>query len=307
MGAAQRNISAEKLAYLKRMKAFQRELEALQPLFEVETAIYAEQPCVTGPLPLAVDLYRPETGRDWPVVIWLHAGGFIAGSREKKLHSVIAGHFVRHGYAVAIPDYRLHRQRPLLKKPMRRLMRDLVAEAAATEDPMQRIFQRDRALAVVEDCGALLRWLEKEGPSRGLGKEIIWAGSSAGAISALNALYLLPQLRIEPFNVRSAMISSGGFAYGRFAKPGTAPVLALHGPEDSRVPIGSIRALKARLGNEITLIESDTLLHGEIGFTPDEALGVAVDRLVTFDQAAAKQFSFTRVPEAGVTKNTRQD
>ncbi|MFD2173545.1 alpha/beta hydrolase [Rhodobacter lacus] len=282
-----REISPEKRFYMRQRRALRRDLETLAPLFDVETRCYAEQPTETGPVPLAVDLYTPKTGRDWPVLIWLHSGGFTTGTRQAFSHPVVAGHFVRHGYAVAVPDYRLHRQNPLITPQTRALMRKALAETAATEDPMRPLFQRSRAFAVLEDCAALLAWLATEGGPRGLGRQITWGGSSAGAISALNALYLLPELAPSPFAVRSAVVSSGGFAYGSLARPDIAPALALHGPTDSRVPIGSIRALKARLGTALTLIESDSLLHGEIALTPDESFGTAVERLVAFDRAAA--------------------
>src|SRR5262245_48325920 len=57
-----------------------------------------------GERPLRLDLYLPENGRrPLPLVIWVHGGGWAAGSKEQ----VGAVRQLERGYAVASVDYRL--------------------------------------------------------------------------------------------------------------------------------------------------------------------------------------------------------
>lgn len=277
-----------KRAALRARRALAADLAGFEGTYTFESLSYAVQPTKQGPVTLMTDLYRPVEGADWPVVIWLHSGGFWTGTRRNRSHRLLAAHFVRHGYAVAVPDYRLQKPNGLLSLPIRRLSGALFAESERTGDPMQPLFRRHAALAVVDDCAAMAGWLLSTGPGLGLGvdKGIVWGGSSAGGISALNALFLLPHLGVPAPRVTSALVTSGGFAYGDFAKPGLAPVLALHNPADVQVPVGSIRALKDRLGGGMTLLESESLPHGGLALTPEEDAAASVARLVAFDRAA---------------------
>lgn len=286
--AGGRAALVRKRAALRARRALAAELAAHEGAFTFETLSYAVQPTKQGPVTLMADLYRPVEGADWPVVVWLHSGGFWTGTRRNRTHRLLAAHFVRQGYAVVVPDYRLQKPNGLLSLPIRRLSRALFAESERTADPMQPLFRRHAALAVVDDCAALAGWLLEKGPSLGLGLDggIVWGGSSAGGISALNALFLLPHLGVPVPRVSSALVTSGGFAYGDFARPGLAPVLALHNPADVQVPVASIRALKDRLGQGMTLLESDSLAHGGLALMPDEDAAASVGRLVAFDRAA---------------------
>ncbi len=54
-------------------------------------------------LELLMDIYRPDTDDDVPVVLWFHDGGWRAGSKD---HCPIRW-LVRYGYAVATANYRL--------------------------------------------------------------------------------------------------------------------------------------------------------------------------------------------------------
>ncbi|MBN1646584.1 MAG: alpha/beta hydrolase [Spirochaetales bacterium] len=53
-----------------------------------------------------LDLFIPDTGKKRPLIIWIHGGGFLTGS--KKDHVPLE--YVEHGFAVASINYRLSRQ-----------------------------------------------------------------------------------------------------------------------------------------------------------------------------------------------------
>jgi acetyl esterase/lipase len=60
--------------------------------------------------PQALDLYLPEGEGPWPVVIWIHGGGWTAGDRAEGAD--VAAGLVPMGYAVVSIDYRLAPQHP---------------------------------------------------------------------------------------------------------------------------------------------------------------------------------------------------
>jgi acetyl esterase/lipase len=56
--------------------------------------------------PLALDLYLPETGGPFPLIVWIHGGAFRAGSKAGIWYKPILNQTGR-GYAVASIDYRV--------------------------------------------------------------------------------------------------------------------------------------------------------------------------------------------------------
>ncbi|MEM9752507.1 MAG: alpha/beta hydrolase [Planctomycetota bacterium] len=100
-------------------------------------------------LQLLMDVYRPETDEDVPVVLWLHDGGWRAGSKD---HCPVRW-LVRYGYAVAAANYRL--------------------------------LPYDRYPAPIEDARAAVRYLRHHAEDLGLKPDAIAAcGASTGAYLA---------------------------------------------------------------------------------------------------------------------------
>ena len=48
-----------------------------------------------------LDLYLPEQGENFPVIIWVHGGAFRVGSKEGKEDNPPPVHYAAEGYAVA--------------------------------------------------------------------------------------------------------------------------------------------------------------------------------------------------------------
>lgn len=106
---------------------------------------------------LLADLYRPETGGTPPVVVYLHGGGFAAGSRTDRAPERLAA-FAAHGVAVLTVDYRL---------------------APSSRFPDQ-----------IHDAKAAIRWLRASASEFGVDGERIaaWGASAGGLLAALLGL-----------------------------------------------------------------------------------------------------------------------
>lgn len=268
---------------------------------EPVTIPYATHPTRRGEAALYADLcLPPDRDRPADLLTWLHSGGFRTGSRQHRNHARIAAEFARHGYATAFIDYRLARPPAVLRRRTAAALGPLVAEAEAAGEEMHPTFYGPRALAVVEDCCAFLSLAATRGADLGLSGRMLLAGSSAGAISALNTLYLPAVLGLDRPPVATVLAFSGGFAYpSRLAATG-ARILALHAPGDARVPVTSIRRLAARTPDPMLLIEAEAQRHGEPTLHPGEPLAEAVARLVAFDRAAEPlTLPFATPQEAG--------
>jgi acetyl esterase/lipase len=109
-----------------------------------------------GGRPLLADLYLPDDGNGpWPVIVWLHGGGWRFGDR--RLAPDLSRHFASRGFAMASIDYRL------------------------TTDA---IFP-----AQIEDVKTAVRWLRASAAQYGLDAERIglWGSSAGGHLAALAA------------------------------------------------------------------------------------------------------------------------
>lgn len=102
---------------------------------------------------LNLDLYLPKEKPNalLPVVVWVHGGGWLNGSKDKCKAAFLA----QHGFAVASIEYRL---------------------TQVAQWPSQ-----------INDCYAAVRWLRTEGKSHGLdGSNIgVWGSSAGGHLAAL--------------------------------------------------------------------------------------------------------------------------
>lgn len=107
--------------------------------------------------PLYLDLYRPAAQQAVPLLIYIHGGGWIEGSKD----SCPGETFARHGYAVACVDYRL---------------------ASASGCPATLSFP-----VQIHDVKAAVRWLRQHAAEYGLDPEHFGAlgDSSGGHLAAL--------------------------------------------------------------------------------------------------------------------------
>jgi acetyl esterase/lipase len=98
-----------------------------------------------------LDLYLPSEGKNWPLIVWIHGGGWAGGSKENPP----AAPLLRQGYAVASINYRFSNHATF---------------------PAQ-----------IEDCKAAIRWLRANADKYGYDPDRIgvWGASAGGHLVAL--------------------------------------------------------------------------------------------------------------------------
>jgi acetyl esterase/lipase len=132
---------------------------AIAVLLSPAGSLFAQQPTKkdveyarAGDKPLLLDLYLPaEAKRPLPVVMWVHGGGWLRGSKDR----CPATWLVEHGYAVASINYRL---------------------TDVAQWPAQ-----------IDDCRAAVRYLRSHADDYGLDANHIaaWGASAGGHLVAL--------------------------------------------------------------------------------------------------------------------------
>ena len=264
-------------------------MKDVEPIHFIKTThAYASPATKQGSRELLVDMYFPRHVRGpWPLVTWLHSGGFRSGTRRNRKHGLIADGFARQGYACAFLDYRLARPPAILERPTRKMAPVFIEDFKKHGEEMQESFRRQRPLAVVEDICSFYSWLNTTGEDFHLNDQHILAGSSAGGISVLNALMLHEAIEKKLPRIRSAFVFSGGFAYPSYWKDGETRILALHNPSDAHVPYSSIERVAGLAKANFTLLVSDEHAHGSFMLQPDQDYLEAIDQLIAFDRAVA--------------------
>jgi acetyl esterase/lipase len=125
---------------------------AAQPEAPQGAAVYRDLPYVTdGHQRHKLDLYLPDTGQNWPLIIWVHGGAFRLGSKEDK----VPLSYLAEGYAVASINYRLS--------------------------------QNALFPAQIQDCKAAVRWLRASAEQFSLDPHRIgaWGESAGGHLAAM--------------------------------------------------------------------------------------------------------------------------
>lgn len=198
---------------------------------ECKTYTYANR----GDVALQLDLYATSTEVQ-PCIIYVFGGAFLAGSRDQKGVIEVYEYFARRGWKVVAIDYRLG-LRPLVEQPtvkrnvldIRSMLIDAVG--VATED-------------LLEATAYLVANAEQLGIDS---KKIVTLGSSAGAITALQAEWELcnggenATLLPSDFNYAGVISMAGAIlAPGRKLKweRTPCPIMLFHGNADKNVPYG---------------------------------------------------------------------
>ena len=229
----------------------------------IDDLVYASP----GGRSLLADLYIPEEQeRPLPTILFLHAGGWLAGDRRHGPD--LARRFAERGFAMASIDYRLSREA---------------------------IFP-----AALDDVIAAIAWLRSAGPEYGLDPERIglWGASAGGHLAALAALsepalsepathvravvaayppvdfYQMGEKSEDPKSYESRFLGAPIRTVPdlvrqanpiTYVRPGAPPFLLVHGRSDTSVPVGQSQLLYDALrlsDNAVTLSVIDGLGHG---------------------------------------------
>lgn len=201
-------------------------------------------------LSLTMDIYQPQgdTMLQRPLIVWVHGGSFISGTKNDLDVQQLCEHFAKRGYVCATINYRLGISFPY--------------NAANATDAVYR---------AVQDFKAAVRFFRKDAATTNTYKidpSIVYSGgSSAGAFTVLHAAYMdqyseLPATidttvlgNLEgnsgnpgyPSNVNAVVDLCGALGDADWVYTNDIPLCAMHGDHDNTVPYATdiIRLLGA--------------------------------------------------------------
>lgn len=175
------------------------------------------------PVTLRLDVYEPagDTVARRPAIVWVHGGSFRAGSKSSPEIVDEANTFARKGYVSVPINYRLS------------------AYGCVPDAPPGVCF--DAIMNAKYDAQAAVRYLRAHADDLGIDPDrIAIAGTSAGAITALNVAYSPddPGTSGNPghSSAVAAAVSLSGAALGTTPDAGEPSVLLFHGTTDVLVP-----------------------------------------------------------------------
>ena len=205
------------------------------------TYLYAQKDSVS----LFLDLYDPVPGSQTevdgvpkPSIIFIFGGGFVMGSRNEASYIPWFRQLAAEGYRVISIDYRLG---------LRGVKKMGIGQVDVLENAIN---------LVIEDLFSATKYLIDNAEELGIDpSRIVISGSSAGAISALQAEYTLcnggalSSLLPEGFNYAGVMAFAGAILSRqgavKFGKE-PCPILLAHGTADKMVPYDKIGFAKLR-------------------------------------------------------------
>jgi acetyl esterase/lipase len=151
---------------------------------------------------LKLDLYTPQDTEqaELPLVVVVHGGGFVSGSKTQQNVVAWSRAFAERGYLVASIDYRLSGTNPVPSERVAPLY-DVVLDAGGTA-------QQVAAVAAVDDTLMALDYLLARPESADASTVLV--GGSAGAITVDNVAYALDDVGIERPTIRAVISNWGG-------------------------------------------------------------------------------------------------
>lgn len=237
--------------------------------------VYAQGLTERGSIPLRMDIYRTDDACKTlkPLVLVIHGGAFVRGSKGSNGWDERARDAARRGYVAAAIDYRLIPDGPVIAEEFEPVWADLFeanADLPSNTHPLE-TYARG-VTAAIEDTVSALRYLESDSPHDrciDVSRIGVWGGS-AGAIAAVHVAYGLEPYAIS-FPEPDVVIGYWGMAFiDDLIRPGDAPIFMLHGRADDRVAVQGSLDLKAeadaaRVGAALYLVEGAK--HGYSGIS----------------------------------------
>ncbi len=187
-----------------------------------------------------LDIYLPAEGDPKALLVFFYGGGWESGERAD--YRFVAAAFAGAGYAVAIPDYRLY---PQVRYP-EFLQDGAQALAALAAHPQLAALVPERTFVAGHSAGAWIsvmlalerRWLQAGGVEP---DELAGVIGLAGPYDFDPRLYRTTRQSFGHVETREVTQPV------HFARPGGAPLLLLHGAEDTTVEAVDSRILAERV------------------------------------------------------------
>jgi dienelactone hydrolase len=197
-------------------------------------------------IPLTMDVYMPKDKgvASRPLLILIHGGGFYNGNKTNAGYKEWGEYFASLGYTVASVNYRL----------------GFHANKASIERSAYRAMQ---------DVNAAIRFIVKNYKDYGVDPQRVFvAGTSAGAITALNVAYMReenvpssakgegPIDAVNPYTKADFSIRAVGSMWGAvndlaILKNANIPIISFHSTGDPVVPFGKDHPFQDVFGNEL--------------------------------------------------------
>lgn len=182
---------------------------------------------------LKLDVYTPENiteNQKLPTLLWIHGGGFMGSTRDNPVDAKLCKEMTKKGYVAVSISYRLSRK----GKPTG-FGCDCPKEDKLETFKMAVQDYYDAAKYIVKNADILHIDTQK----------IIAGGSSAGAETVLNAVYMKEFFLkdLEPYkNIHFASVwaLAGALVNAEYiTKDNAIPTVLFHGTQDAFVPFGS--------------------------------------------------------------------
>jgi len=213
--------------------------------------------------PQLLDIYRPpvlDTVVSRPLILFIHGGGFLSGSRIGGFGAWVATEMARRGYVAASIDYRLG------------------IDSGRTDADYRKAFLR-----AVQDVRAAIRFMKDRAVTFGVDtQQVFLMGSSAGAMAALGAACLSPEeigaSAADSPNGSSAMVQGiincwGAVTGLSLIGRGKTPVFSIHGDMDRTVPYDSSFAWHGFRYGSLPIFQEALRLGIPTGYLPFPGAG----------------------------------
>ena len=271
----------------------------LQPYYGVstETLVYGQGDVLVDgkptPKDLLLDLYQPIGAPPGlrPVLLAIHGGGFVMGSRTHKGIVNIANGLAARGYVVAAVEYRLAPEHPVPSPRVQGLAAlvepiDMSEVAASLE--LSEAQYKAAVPAAMEDALSALTWLADQAELRSFDRSrLVVLGSSAGAFTTLYTVYHANEFGLATPGAAAVVDLWGGFGFSSDAtalEAGEPPIFIVHGTEDELVPFALSEAVAARARAVGVRYEFYPLVGYGHGFAAIDVMTVTVDGQTIFER-----------------------
>ena len=239
---------------------------------------YAE---LVGFRPLVLDLHIPSGAGPFPVLMWVHGGGWQGGNRAMG-HAL---QLAQHGFAIAAPQYRLSGEAkyPAQVHDLKGAVRWLRANAATYRLDADRIAgwgaSADAHLvslvALLEDAGDVGGNLEQSGALQAvvsyfMPSDLLAMASPSGATPRDQM-----SANLLGYNVRERPDAASQASPITHARRDAPPFLILHGDADPMVPPAQSQSFHAALraaGADSTFVTLPDAIHEDPAFWSEETL-----------------------------------
>jgi alpha/beta superfamily hydrolase len=214
-------------------------------------------------LSLTMDIYQPDgdTLLARPLIVWVHGGSFIGGTKNDPDVTALCNRFAKRGYVCASINYRLGMSTPNQTNATKAVYRAVQDMKAAV-----RYFRQDAA-------GPQVYRIDPN--------TIFGGGSSAGGFTALHLAYLdqpseLPS-QIDtvamgglegnsgnpgyPSNINAVVNLCGALGDKTWMTPGEEPLCSMHGTVDNTVPYSNAMLYMLNVF-PIMVVDGSYAIHG---------------------------------------------